>query len=113
MAGAPKTLEVLAKAPNAQVYLEQTVTAGATYNFAADIQSDGPSRLGIQAAGDDAPFAGEQMLPANGKAYRYQLQFTAPGKTGSQVSIRLPMVTLENGGAKVFVENVLLQPVED
>ena len=113
LAGAPKTLEALAEAPNASVYLEQAVTAGVTYNFAVDIQSDGPGRLGIQAAGADTPFAGEQMLPANGKAYRYHLQFTAPGEAGSQVSLRLPMVTLESGGAKVLVENVLLQPVED
>ena len=108
-----ETLEVLAAAPNGTVHLEQIVAAGKLYNFVADIKSDGPSRLAIQADGADDIFDGEKLLPANGKPYRYHLQFVAPGAPGEQVKLKLPFITLEKAGAKVYIENLLLQAAEE
>lgn len=105
-----RTLEVLAKEAEARCYLERPLIGGAVYDMLVDIKADGPCRLGIQRADEASVFGGERMLPANGQAYRYHVQFTVPG-AGEEVPVRLPLITLETAGAKALVESIVLQQV--
>lgn len=106
-------VEVLAAGANAEAFLTKTLPSGAVYEMIADIAAgNGAALLAVGLESDNAPFPGAEPLRADGRAYRYQVQFTLPPDSGS-VKARCPWIQIQESGTVVHITNLLVRKVAE
>ncbi len=105
----PRGYRAHAAKEGAQFYLLTPVTAGATYDLTLDAGASGKGQLAITDEGGATVFEGAEPLRTDGETYRYQLQFSVPGKAGQEVKLRVPSFMLESIDTTVTVYKLLLR----
>lgn len=95
--------------PGAAVFMTHEIEAGVPYEVSLYAITDGPTTLEAMADGVAEPLGAGKTLLVDGKPYRDQYEFTAPGAAGQLVSVRVPYVTLANPGAQIYLDNIVVR----
>jgi hypothetical protein len=93
---------------NAVLYQIQELNAGGTYDLHFDAAVTEGALAGIydETAGEWLDSA--QPMTAGGHVYRYHIRFTAPGVPGAPAALRAPYFVLDNPGATLILDRVIL-----
>jgi len=101
-------LNAQALAPQATVYQKVSLVAGEQYDLYLDAMATGGAKLAVV----DEVLASMLFDPvefrADGKVYQYHIRFTAPGNSGTSVTLRVPYIVLEGEGDTLSLDNVTL-----
>jgi len=100
------SLKAEAKEADASCHMVHELEAEATYELTLDATATAPALLQVARDADGSAFEGVQELPGDGKTYRYRIDFTVDGDTGSKVQVRVPVVRIKEQGGVVNVDNV-------
>lgn len=94
------------------LYLEQSLTGGASYDCVVEVSSTGRGLLAVATGADGIPLPGAERLPDDGGTYRVHLRFTTPGEAGQPVMMRVPYLTLNDYGSRLELRSVALRQAE-
>lgn len=94
----------------AELFLVQSLPAGAVYEMAVDMTASGKCRLAIGDLAGNREFADPVPVRNDGTPYRYRVQFTVPGASGT-TRLRAPFITFEEAGAYVHISQMTLRKV--
>jgi type II secretory pathway component PulM len=94
--------------PTGELYQQQDLRPGANYDLYLDARLSGKGVIRVAEAETGAPLPGEQSLRADGEHYRYHLRFTTPDSAQGTVALRAPLIVLQNEGAVLLLDNIVL-----
>lgn len=97
-----------AKTAGASFHMVHELETGTTYELLVDATAMVSARVQVARDPDGSAFEGVQELPGDGKTYRYRTRFTVDGEPGSKTKVRSPVITIQDQGGLVYVDNVTL-----
>jgi len=105
-------LQGTSQSADARVWQRQELAAGRTYELSVDVALIGSGRLQVVDEGQDKPYEGAAALLEGGDIYRYVVRFTVPGEPGTAVWVGAPVVAVDTPGSTVYMDAVVLHPLE-
>ncbi|HRK34031.1 MAG TPA: hypothetical protein PLJ47_05485 [Candidatus Hydrogenedentes bacterium] len=102
-------LAVDATAPNATFAQHHQLRAGVTYELAFDAQAMGGAKVNVVNDVDGTSLGEATPIPTASPRSRYRFLFTAPGEGAGSVAMRVPVLTLDQIGTAITIDNVVLR----
>ncbi len=106
-------IKAVSGSENTQLYALRKLHSGKSYLLQADITATGDALLGVAYGTAKEHFPEPEKVRGDGRTYQYQLEFTLPEIKATTTSVRAPYILLQQPETEVYIDNLIVQELED